>query len=133
MPMICKVARTSVALLVVALLIVPAFAQGPTPDPNQNPTLTKQQQAQLKKEAEQKKKEAEQQKKLEAAQKKQEEQQKKKMPKNSDIDNIGNRNINKGSINFTSIEKEIQLGRQLSAEIERQVKLNEDAVINEYV
>src|SRR5262249_41851352 len=43
--------------------------------------------------------------------------------KNSDVENIGNRNINKGSLNFFSLEKEIQMGRQLAAEIERQVKL----------
>lgn len=53
--------------------------------------------------------------------------------KNSDIDNIGNRNINKGSINFISLEKEIAIGRQLSAEVERQVKLIDDPTINEYV
>src|SRR5262249_25078477 len=53
--------------------------------------------------------------------------------KNSDIENIGNRDINKGSINFISLEKEIAMGRQLAAEIERQVKLNEDPTINEYV
>src|SRR5687768_3992162 len=53
--------------------------------------------------------------------------------KNSDINNIGNRNINKGSLNFTSIEKEILLGRQLADEVERQVKLLKDPEINEYV
>src|ERR1051326_945758 len=53
--------------------------------------------------------------------------------KNSDVDNIGNRNINKGSINFISIDKEIAMGRQLAAEIERQVKLIDDPTINEYV
>src|SRR2546422_10186320 len=53
--------------------------------------------------------------------------------KNADVDNIGNRNINKGSINFISLEKEIQMGRQLSAEIERQVKLIDDPTLNEYV
>jgi predicted Zn-dependent protease len=53
--------------------------------------------------------------------------------KNADVDNIGNRNINKGSINFISLEKEIAMGRQLAAEIERQVKLVEDPTINEYV
>jgi predicted Zn-dependent protease len=59
--------------------------------------------------------------------------EKDKKPKNSDVDNIGNRNINKGSLNFMSLEKEIQLGRQLAAEIERQVKLVEDPTVNEYV
>src|SRR5688500_5002965 len=53
--------------------------------------------------------------------------------KNGDVDNIGNRNINKGSINFISLEKEIAMGRQMAAEIERQVKLMEDPTINEYV
>jgi len=53
--------------------------------------------------------------------------------KNSDVENIGNRDINKGSINFFSLDKEIAMGRQLAAEIERQVKLNEDPTINEYV
>jgi predicted Zn-dependent protease len=56
-----------------------------------------------------------------------------KKPKNSDIDNIGNRNINKGSINFMSLEKEIAMGRELAAEVERSVKLIEDPTINEYV
>src|ERR1041385_1827807 len=58
---------------------------------------------------------------------------KKNKKKNSDVENIGSRNINKGSINFFSLEKEIQMGRQLAAEIERQVKLLNDPTINEYV
>jgi predicted Zn-dependent protease len=53
--------------------------------------------------------------------------------KNGDVDNIGNRNINKGSINFMSLEKEIAMGRQMAAEIERQIKLLEDPTISEYV
>src|SRR5215813_1186482 len=53
--------------------------------------------------------------------------------KNADVENIGNRNINKGSINFISLDKEIAMGRQLAAEIERQVKLIDDPTINEYV
>src|SRR5215475_3734717 len=57
----------------------------------------------------------------------------KKKPKNADVDNIGSRNINKGSINFISIDKEIAMGRQLAAEVERQVKLIDDPAINEYV
>ena len=58
-----------------------------------------------------------------------------KKPKNSDIENIGNRDINKGlrNLNFTSLEKEIALGRQLAAEVERQVALVTDPVINEFV
>lgn len=53
--------------------------------------------------------------------------------KNSDLENIGNRNINKGSINFTSIEEEMQLGRGLAADIERESRLVTDSVITEYV
>src|SRR5262245_52740090 len=56
-----------------------------------------------------------------------------KPPKNSDIDNIGNRDINKHSINFMSLEKEIALGREMAAEVERSVKLLDEPTINEYV
>jgi len=56
-----------------------------------------------------------------------------KKPRNSDIDNIGTRDINKRSINFVSYEKEISIGRQMSAEVEREVKLVDDPVISEYV
>src|SRR5262249_40485707 len=38
--------------------------------------------------------------------------------KNSDVDSIGDRDINKRSINFTSLQKEQQLGRELAAEVE---------------
>jgi predicted Zn-dependent protease len=64
-----------------------------------------------------------------------EKQESQKLPKNGDVDNIGNRDINKGlgNINFMSLEKEIAMGRQLAAEIERQVKLLDDPTINEYV
>lgn len=58
-------------------------------------------------------------------------QQKKR--KNSNIEEIGNRDINKGSINFISLEKEIALGRQLAAEVERQSRLITDPTLNEYV
>jgi predicted Zn-dependent protease len=57
-------------------------------------------------------------------------------PKNSDIENIGNRDINGGVFsnwNFTSLEEEISLGRELAAEIERQVKLVDDPVVTEYL
>jgi predicted Zn-dependent protease len=58
----------------------------------------------------------------------------KKKPKNSDVDNIGSRDINKGNIlPLMSLEKEIALGQQLAAQVERQVKLVKDPVINEYV
>jgi predicted Zn-dependent protease len=51
---------------------------------------------------------------------------------------IGKRNINKGSDSFFgwlggSQEKEIELGRQLAAEVERQLKIVDDPVISEYI
>jgi len=54
-------------------------------------------------------------------------------PENSDIENIGSRNINKGSINFVSLEKEVAMGRQLSAQYESTVTLDSDADVNGYV
>jgi predicted Zn-dependent protease len=53
--------------------------------------------------------------------------------KNSDVENIGNRDINKRSINFISLDKEIALGRQLAQQVERESKLVNDPVINEYI
>jgi predicted Zn-dependent protease len=51
----------------------------------------------------------------------------------SDIDAIGNRNINKGSINFTSWTEEIDLGRRMAADLEAQIKLFDDPIITKYV
>lgn len=45
---------------------------------------------------------------------------------------IGNRDVARG-VNFYSLEREIQLGRQLAQEVERTVKLVEDPVITEFV
>jgi beta-barrel assembly-enhancing protease len=53
--------------------------------------------------------------------------------KNADIENIGSRDINRHSINFTSLEKEIELGRDLAQEVEQNARLLKDPVINEYV
>src|SRR2546427_5976836 len=107
--MIDRVTRLGLLLSLAFLIAIPlpAFAQTDTND--QTKTLSKDQDKQDK------------------------DKSKKSKKKNSDVDNIGNRNINKGSINFFSLEKEIQMGRQLAAEIERQVKLVEDPTINEYV
>lgn len=61
-------------------------------------------------------------------------------PKHSDVENIGNRNINDGGIlgiggdiNFSSLDEEIALGRSLAADLERQVQLIDDPLITEYV
>lgn len=39
-----------------------------------------------------------------------------KPPKNSDIENIGKRDINKGNLNFMSLGKEIAVGQELARE-----------------
>jgi len=53
--------------------------------------------------------------------------------KDSDVDAIGKRDINKHQINFISLDKEIALGKQLAAEVERTSKLITDPIITEYV
>jgi beta-barrel assembly-enhancing protease len=46
---------------------------------------------------------------------------------------IGKRNINKGQIDFYSIDKEVALGRQLAAEVDRESKFVTDPIVTEYV
>jgi len=53
--------------------------------------------------------------------------------KNSDVENIGTRDINKGSINFVSLDREIELGRDLARQVEQNSRLLKDLTINEYV
>lgn len=60
-------------------------------------------------------------------------EKKKKKKKNADVENVGNREINKRSLNFYSIEREIALGKRLSMQIEQNVKLINDPEVNEYV
>jgi len=50
----------------------------------------------------------------------------------ADVSAIGNRSVGHG-LNFYSLEHEIALGKQLSAEVERQAKFINDPVVNEYV
>ncbi len=52
--------------------------------------------------------------------------------KKKDPNQIGGRNVSKG-LNFYSIEQEMALGRQLSAEIARQAKVIEDPIVSEYI
>jgi predicted Zn-dependent protease len=54
-------------------------------------------------------------------------------PKNSDIENIGTRDITAATFNHFSLDKEVAIGRALAAEFERQVLLNNDPAVNEYV
>jgi beta-barrel assembly-enhancing protease len=56
-----------------------------------------------------------------------------KKKRNSDIENIGIRDINKRSINFVSLDKEIALGRELARQVEQESRLVSDPVINDYV
>lgn len=58
----------------------------------------------------------------------------KREPKNSkeDVSQIGDRKVGK-AVNFYSLEKEIQLGKQLAEEVERTAKIVDDPVIAEYV
>jgi predicted Zn-dependent protease len=60
---------------------------------------------------------------------------KKPLSVNEDPDMIGKRNINKGIIAKMSgsTEKEVKLGRELAAEVDRQAKFVDDPVITEYV
>jgi predicted Zn-dependent protease len=46
---------------------------------------------------------------------------------------IGKRDINKGSIQFYSIEREVAIGRQLAAEVDRSSKIINDPLVSEYV
>jgi predicted Zn-dependent protease len=46
---------------------------------------------------------------------------------------IGKRNINSHQINFYSLNKEVNMGRQLAADVDRQGKFIEDPVVTEYV
>ncbi len=46
---------------------------------------------------------------------------------------IGKRDINKGTIDFYSLEKESRLGQQLAAEVDKQGKFIADPVVTEYI
>ncbi len=52
--------------------------------------------------------------------------------KKNDPDEIGNRDVGKG-VNFYSIEREIALGKEMAADVEREAKILDDPVISEYV
>ncbi len=53
--------------------------------------------------------------------------------KNKDVENIGKRDINKGSLNIYSHEREFQLGQQLAAEVEASSHLLRDPRVQGYV
>src|SRR5262249_10865973 len=119
-----KVARTGLMLFLTLLIAVPfsLLAQTQTDDSQQSASSTAKDAKGKDKKDKNKDKDKDKDKDSDKS--------KGKKPKNSDVDNIGARNINKGSINFYSLDKEIAMGRQLAAEVERQVKLVDDATIN---
>lgn len=56
-----------------------------------------------------------------------------KQKKNADISQIGQRDINKGSWNLYSMEKELEMGAEMAAEAERSVVLLRDPVVVDYI
>src|SRR5262245_5726079 len=57
----------------------------------------------------------------------------KPLDKDEDPTLIGKRDINKGTIQFYSLEKEVAIGRQLSAEVDQTSKIINDPIVGEYV
>jgi predicted Zn-dependent protease len=53
--------------------------------------------------------------------------------RNSDIENIGNRDINRHDINFLSREEEADVGRSLAAKFETSVQIVDDPVVSDYI
>lgn len=49
-----------------------------------------------------------------------------------DVTRIGSRGIGEG-LNFYSVEREVQLGRQLAAEIDETIRTSSDAIVVEYI
>ena len=52
--------------------------------------------------------------------------------KKDDVEAIGDRDVD-GNLNFYSIDKEIALGKQLAAEVERTAKVVDDPLVAEYI
>jgi len=128
------VARVFLVLLIVVLTVGPTFGRAQ----DQVPLTLDQQKAQAARDKAEAKKAADEKKAADAAAKKALADKKKadaKKGKNGDIENVGNRNINKGigNINLSSIESDVRLGKQAAAEVERDVQLINDPVITEYV
>jgi hypothetical protein len=121
------IARISLVLLILVLAFAPTVARSQkSADSTDDLTLDQKKAAAARKKAD------------DAAAKKTAEEQKKagkKSGNEKDVDAIGNRDINKGfkNINFSSIQKDIQMGKAASVEVESTVQLINDRQINEYV
>jgi len=129
------VARVFLVLLIAVLAVGPTFGQTQA---SQEPLTLDQQKAQAAREKAEAKKAADEKKAADAAAKKAAADKKKadsKKPSNSDIENVGNRNINKGigNLNISSIESDVRLGKAAAAEVERDVQLINDPVVTEYI
>lgn len=128
-----SISRMSTALLLAASLLmgsVAVFAQTTTQEQTQNPPAT---QTNAKTDG---KDEAKADDKTEAAKEKSTPSKPlKPLSTNEDPRMIGKRNINKGIIAKMSgsTEKEVRIGRELAAEIDRQAKFVDDPIITEYV
>src|SRR5436190_24142370 len=60
-------------------------------------------------------------------------QVKRPLSEKEDPELIGKRNINKHQVNFYSLDKEVALGRQLAAEVDRAAKFVGDPIVVEYI
>jgi predicted Zn-dependent protease len=56
----------------------------------------------------------------------------KKIPAIDDVNKIGDRNIGKG-LDFFSMQHEIEMGREMAAEVEQQSRVLKDPVVTEYI
>jgi beta-barrel assembly-enhancing protease len=124
--------RTLASLLLAVLLATPAFPQ--TAPDSQDPKAAAKAAAAAKKQAEEEKKAAEKKAKEDEKRAKEAAKNAPKR-KNQDIENIGNRDINKGGIGLMkmSLEDEISAGRAAAKELEQSVTLLQDPVVTEYV
>jgi predicted Zn-dependent protease len=125
----------SVIMLLAAslLLATPALAQDSVTPIDPAAQAKADAKAQARADAEAKK--AEEKKKKEEEKAAKEAANNKSKKKNSDIENIGNRDINKGGFHpmTMSLDSEIAMGRSLARELESQVTLVQDPAITEYV
>jgi hypothetical protein len=130
------VARFFLVTLIAALIVAPTLAGSQDTQDPQAPLTIDQQKALAARQKEEAKKAADEKKAADAAAKKAASDKRKAdagKPKNSDIENVGNRNINKHSINLSSVESDVRLGKQAAAEVERDVQLINDPIVTEYV
>lgn len=136
------ITRLLITLLTASLLLTtPAFAQTSAPSSTDEKALAKAQAKAAADAAKEAKKKEEEARKLEEKKRKEEERAAKEAAKNapkkknSDIENIGNRDINKGGFHpmTPNLESEIAMGRQVSRELESQVTLVQDPTVTEYV